>query len=74
MRTTLNIDDYIFNDLLQLTKAKTRTAAVKTALIDYLRMKRKEKVIAMRGTVDIADKWQEIRQLEINEYIEDHNE
>ena len=65
MRTTLNIDDYLFDDLLNVTKAKTKTEAVRMALTEYLRMKRKEKVLAMRGKLDISDDWQELRQREI---------
>ena len=65
MRTTLTIDDYLFEDLLSLTKAKTKTEAVRTALTEYLRMKRKEKVLAMRGKLEIKDSWQELRQREI---------
>ena len=65
MRTTLNIDDCLFDDLLNVTKAKTKTEAVRMALTEYLRMKRKEKVLAMRGKLDISDDWQELRQREI---------
>ena len=53
MRTTLNIDDCLFQDVLSITKAKSKTEAVRTALTEFLRMKRKEKVLAMRGRVDI---------------------
>ena len=67
MRTTLNIDDYLFEDLLSITRAKTKTEAVRTALTEYLRMKRKEKVLAMRGKLDIKDDWRELRQREIVE-------
>ncbi len=70
MRTTLNIDDCLFHDLLSLTKAKTKTEAVRTALTEYLRMKRKEKVLAMRGTIAIKDDWEELRQREIAEHDE----
>jgi Arc/MetJ family transcription regulator len=67
MRTTLNIDDWIFQDLLSLTAAKTKTEAVRTALTEYLRMKRKEKLLALRGKVDIAPDWQSLRQAELEE-------
>lgn len=70
MRTTLNIDDYLFHDLLSITKAKTKTEAVRTALTEYLQIKRKEKVLAMRGKMDIKDNSQELRQREIAEYDE----
>jgi len=68
MRTTLNIDDYLFHDLLNVTKAKTKTEAVRVAVTEYLRMKRKEKVLAMRGKLDIHDDWQKLRQSELSEY------
>lgn len=71
MRTTLNIDDYLFQDLLNVTKAKTKTEAVRMALTEYLRMKRKETVLAMRGKINIKDDWQKLRQREIAEYDED---
>lgn len=74
MRTTLNIDDHLFQDLLIVTRAKTKTEAVRTALTEYLRMKRKEKVLAMRGKMDIRDDWQELRQREIAEYEGDSRE
>jgi len=67
MRTTINIDDHLFHDLLAMTRARTKTEAVRTALTEYLQMKRKEKVLAMRGTIDIGDDWQELRQREIGE-------
>ena len=70
MRTTLNIDDCLFDDLLNETKAKTKTEAVRMALTEYLRMKRKEKVLAMRGKLDINDGWQELRQREITAFDE----
>lgn len=70
MRTTLNIDDYLFHDLLSLTNAKTKTEAVRTALTEYLRIKRKEKVLDMRGKIDIDDNWKELRQREIAEHDE----
>lgn len=69
MRTTLNIDDCLFQDVLSITKAKSKTEAVRTALTEYLRMKRKEKIVAMRGKVDIRGS-ETLRQEEIGEYEE----
>jgi len=67
MRTTLTIDDTIFQDLLNATQAKTKTEAVRTAIKEYLTMKRKEKLLNMRGTMKNDETWQELRQLEIVE-------
>ena len=70
MRTTLNIDDSLFCDLLDVTQAKTKTEAVRVALTEYLQMKCKEKVLALRGKVDIDADWQKLRQREIAEFAE----
>ncbi len=65
MLITLNIDDLLFQDLMSITRAKTKTEAVRTALTEYLRMKRKEKVLNMRGKLSINDEWQELRQQDV---------
>ena len=70
MRTTVNIDDTLFQDVLNLTRAKSKTEALRTALTEYLRMKRKEKILAMRGRLDINSDWEKLRQEEIREYEE----
>ncbi len=74
MRTTLNIDDLLFHDLMTFTKAKTKTEAVRTALKDYLNMKRKQNILAMRGKLDIEDNWLELRNREISESGENLDE
>ncbi len=67
MRTTLDVDDQIFADLIKVTCAKTKTEAVRIALIEYLRMKRKQELLALRGRLDIADDWQSLRALDTRE-------
>jgi Arc/MetJ family transcription regulator len=67
MRTTINVDDHLFEELMRRTGARTKTAAVRTALHEYIRLKRKEDLLALRGKVDILDNWRELRQLEIQE-------
>ncbi|MCI5141035.1 MAG: type II toxin-antitoxin system VapB family antitoxin [Candidatus Electrothrix sp. ATG1] len=69
MRTTLNIDDRLFQDVLSITKAKSKTEAVRTALTEFLRMKQKEKILAMRGRVDIRGS-EKLREEEQREYEE----
>ncbi|HEV8580265.1 MAG TPA: type II toxin-antitoxin system VapB family antitoxin, partial [Thermoanaerobaculia bacterium] len=38
MRTTLNIEDDLFADLMRLTHATTKTQAVRDALKEYIRL------------------------------------
>jgi len=71
MRTTINIDDNLFRDLMSATQSKSKTEAVKTAIIEYLRLKRKEKVLSMRGKLDIDNGWEDLRQQEVMELSND---
>jgi len=71
MRTTINIDDNLFRDLMSATQSKSKTEAVKTAIIEYLRLKRKEKVLSMRGKLDIDNGWKDLRQQEVMELSND---
>ena len=65
MRTTLTIDDSQIKDLMQITGQKSAVTAIRQALDDYLRQSRKKKVLALRGQVQIADNWRELRALEV---------
>lgn len=71
MRTTIHIDDEIFTDLMRMTKASTKTEAVRIALNDYIRMRRKQKLLSLRGNLDLSDNWRELRDLEIRESSND---
>lgn len=64
MRTTITIDDKLAEDLMQSTQEKSITAAIKVALQDYLAGLRKQKLLALRGQVQIEDNWQQLRQLD----------
>ena len=64
MRTTLTIDDKIFLDLMRSTQAKSKTEAVRTAITEYLSMKRKEQLLSLRGSLRIDETWKDLRQLE----------
>ena len=70
MRTTINVDDHLFEELMRRTGARTKTAAVRIALKEYIRLMRVRELISLRGKVDIADNWRELRELEIQEMKE----
>ncbi len=71
MRTTINIDDKICKELMQLTSASSRSKAIQTALSEYIDLKRKKQLLAMRGKLNITDNWQELRQQELQELPHD---
>jgi Arc/MetJ family transcription regulator len=67
MRTTLNIEDDLFADLMRLTHATTKTQAVRDALKEYIRLRRKEELLALRGRFEIEDNWRQLRESELKE-------
>ena len=72
MRTTINVDDAIFQDLMQLTDAKTRTEAVNRAIAEWVRRKRIDNFIALRGKIAWDGDLDEMRALEIKESEQTH--
>lgn len=64
MRTTITISDEVTRELMQTTGEKSITAAIRMALQDYLAGLRKQKLMALRGQVQIEDTWQQLRQLD----------
>lgn len=71
MRTTVNIDDEKCRELMQITSAPSMAKAIQTALAEYLDIKRKRQLLALRGKLDISDNWQELRQRELQEQPHD---
>lgn len=67
MRTTLNIDDSLFSKLMSLTNAKTKTEAVRVALMDYINLKKKADLLNLKGKISIENVSEELRSLEENE-------
>ena len=67
MRTTIHVDDNVFEDLMRFTEAKTRTRAVNHALTEWVRHKRIERLRALRGKLHIDTDPEAQRQLEVGE-------
>jgi len=65
MRATLNIDDDVLAEVMNFTGKKNRSEAIRVALSSYLKQQRKNKILALRGKVDIDDNWQKLRELEM---------
>jgi len=69
MKTTLNIPDERLDALLKVTRSKTRTEAVNTAIIDYIHRKNVEAVLALEGSGGFAspEELDKTRKLELAE-------
>ena len=64
MRTTVTLDGKKLCELLTETGAKSKAEAVSTAIDDYLRRKRIEKIKALKGTLEFDLTAEEIRHYE----------
>ena len=67
MRTTYTIDPELVREAERLTGEKTASKAINRALDEYIRLKRKEKLLAAlaAGTRELdVDDWYEFRHME----------
>ncbi len=64
MRTTVTIDGEKLGELLAETGANTKARAVSTAISDYLKRKRIEKIKALKGSLEFDLTAEEIRHRE----------
>jgi Arc/MetJ family transcription regulator len=67
MRTTINIDDQTCQELMYFTDTSSSAKAISNALAEYILLKRKNQLLNLRGQLDIADNWQELRGQEMQE-------
>jgi len=63
MRTTLVLDAETLPELMEITGAKSKSEAVRQALEEFIRIKRTEELLSLRGRFDIEDNWRELREL-----------
>jgi hypothetical protein len=61
MKTTLNIPEELVKKTMQLSKSKTKTEAIITAMEEYIRRKKLEKIIGMEGKLGFSDDWEKAR-------------
>jgi Arc/MetJ family transcription regulator len=64
MRTTVTIEHDILEELLKQTKAKSKAAAVKEAVRDYLRREKLKKIKSWKGKLEFDSTADEIRHRE----------
>lgn len=65
MRTTLDIDTKIIEEVVALTGEKNKGKAVNRALKEYIREARTKELLALMGNLDLdLDDWYEFRHVE----------
>ena len=67
MRTTMTLDDRLVKELMTLTGAKSRTAAMHTAIAELIRRKKLEGLKALSGQIRIVDDWRANEEIELKE-------
>lgn len=67
MRMTIRIEDRIMQELFLLTHAKTKTEAISLAMQEFIKRKGKEKLLSLKGKMDLVSNWKELREEELNE-------
>ena len=67
MRTTLEIDDGLLDDVVKLSGEKNRRKAVNAALAEYVRRRKLQDLRKLIGTLDLDDDWREREEQELNE-------
>ena len=62
MRTTLDIDAELIEEAMRLSGRRTRAAAVEAALREYVRLRRKEMLLALPGRMRLEEDWRALRE------------
>ncbi|RII30930.1 MAG: DUF2191 domain-containing protein [Geobacter sp.] len=65
MRATLNIPDELINEVQRLSGEKTKTQAIVSVMEDYVRRKKMEDLLALRGKISIEYDWEREEDAEI---------
>jgi len=65
MRATLNIPDDLIGEVQELSGEKTKTKAIIAVMEDYVRRKKLEKLLALRGKLQIDYDWEQSEKDEL---------
>ena len=65
MRTTLDVDPKLLDEVVETTGERSRSKAVSAALEEYLRDVRLKRLLALKGKLDLdLNDWYELRHRE----------
>lgn len=64
MRATLNIPDELISEVQKIAKEKSKTKAIITAMQEFIKQKKPQDLIALRGKVKIDYDWQKEEEFE----------
>ena len=61
MKTTLNLPDDLIKKTMKISGSRTKTAAIVTAMEEYIRREKLAEIIRMEGKLDFTDDWEKAR-------------
>jgi len=67
MRTTLNVDKKTLEEVIRITGAKNRSHAINLVLQEFVKKKRLQKLLDLRGTLHLENNWKDLREIELDE-------
>ncbi len=67
MRTTMDLDETLVDEVVELTGEKKRGKAVNVALLEFIRTKRLEQLRALAGHIDLDYDWEEEERKELED-------
>lgn len=65
MRATLSIPDELVNEVKQMSGQKTKTGAIIHVMEEYVRRKKVDALLALRGKVTVEYDWQAEEEREL---------
>ncbi|MEE8471419.1 MAG: type II toxin-antitoxin system VapB family antitoxin [Dehalococcoidia bacterium] len=67
MRTTVDIPEELMNDVIALSRTRKKKEAVRIALEEFVRRKKREKLLTLPGKIEISDVTAELEEMELGE-------
>ena len=65
MRTTLDVDEKLLEEIVRVTGEKSKSKAINNALDEYIRHARMKRLLELQGRLDLdLDDWYEFRHTE----------
>jgi hypothetical protein len=65
MRATLNIPDDLVSEVQRVTGERSKTKAIVIAMQEFIRQKKVQKLIELRGKIKIDYDWEKEEELEM---------
>lgn len=68
MRTTLDLNEKLIRELMDVTAAKTKTDAIHQAAAELIRRKKLDQLKSLSGTIHLSLNWKSLEQAEIRHH------